>query len=288
MRTPARTATLLLFLALFLALPASLARAQGDTGFLRGEGRVDAALSYTRDYYDEFWVGDMKVSDPGVGEVDRETGSLYVAYGLTNDLDLVMNASYVEAETDGTIAFEDQDDLQDLYLGAKWRAYATGIGTGMFSALLAPSVKLPMTDYEDNDVTAIGDGQVDLRFRGILHYQWSAFFGSLESGYDVRNGAPEDEVPLHITLGGTLADRVTLMPFYSLVRSQGGPDIGDPGFRFRAVEEESDRIGISAYARLTRGFGLSAMWRTTTDGMNTGEADTYSFGLVYGALVQGP
>ncbi|HEX6884701.1 MAG TPA: transporter [Planctomycetota bacterium] len=284
MRTPARTAALLLA----LALPTSLARAQGDTGFLRGEGRLDTVLSYTLDWYDEFWVGDMKVSDPGVGEVERETYTLYAAYGLTNDIDLVLNASYVEAETDGTVPFDDEDDLQDLYLGAKWRAWSTGIGTGMFSALLAPSVKIPMTDYEDNDVTAIGDGQVDLRFRGILHYQVSAFFGSLESGYDVRNGAPEDEVPLNITVGGTIADRVTLMPFYSLVRSEGGPDIGDPGFRFRAVEEEYDRIGISVYARIAQGFGLSAMWRTTTDGMNTGEAETISVGLVYGAQLQGP
>lgn len=284
MRTPARTAAFLLA----LALPASLARAQGDTGFLRGEGRLDSALSYTLDWYDEFWVGDMKVSDPGVGEVERETFSLYAAYGLTNDIDLVLNANYVEAESDGTVPFDDEEDLQDLYLGAKWRAYSAAIGTGMFSALLAPSVKLPMTDYEDNNVTAIGDGQVDLRFRGILHYQWSAFFGSLESGYDVRNGAPEDEVPLNLTLGGTIADRVTLMPFYSLVRSDGGPDIGDPGFTFRAVQEEYDRIGISAYARLGQGLGLSAMWRTTTDGMNTGEAETISVGLVYGAQLQGP
>ena len=276
MRSAARITTL----SAFLLASATLAHAQGDTGFLRGQGHYDVALSYTLDYYDEFWVGETSMSPPEVGEVERQTGSLYVAYGVTDDVDLVANANYVEAKTDGTVNFEDEDDLQDLYLGAKWRAWSRGIGTGMFSALLAPSVKLPMTDYEDNDVTAIGDGQVDLRFRGILHYQWNAFFGSLESGYDVRNGAPHDEWPLNVTLGGTFAERFTVMPFYSLVRSEGGPDIG--GGPFRAVEEEFDRIGISAYARLSPNFGLTGMWRTTTDGKNTGEADTIGFGLVYG------
>jgi hypothetical protein len=260
---------------------ASLASAQGDTGFLRGAGRCDTALSYTLDYYDEFWVGDTKVSDPNVGEIERATYSLYAAYGVSDDLDVVLNANYVSAESDGMGGFDDEDDLQDLYLGAKWRAFQAGSAV-RFSALLAPSIKLPMTDYEDNDVTAIGDGQVDLRFRGILHVEWNALFGSIESGYDVRNGAPEDEVPLHVTLGGTIADIVTVTPFYSLVRSDGGPDIGDPGFTFRAVQEEYDRAGVSAFVRITPNFGLTGMWRTTTDGMNTGEADAYSFGLVFG------
>ena len=276
MRTPARTALLLLF----LSAPLSLARAQGDNGFLRGKGHYDVAYSYTLDYYDEFWVGDTSVSDPAVGEVERETYSLYGAYGLSEDIDLVLNANYVSAETDGTAPFDDQDDLQDLYLGAKWRAWSSSRGS--FSALLAPSIKVPMTDYEDNDVTAIGDGQVDLRFRGILHYQWKALFGAFETGYDRRNGAPEDEVPLNLTLGGTILERVTVTPFYSLVRSKGGPDIGEPGFAFREVQEEYDRFGVGAYARITHGLGLSAMWRTTTDGKNTGEADTISVGLVYG------
>jgi len=275
--------TSFLYLATPLALAAGLA-AQGDTGFLRGKGHYDVALSYTLDYYDHFWVGDMKVEDPGVGEVERATYSLYGAYGLTDDLDLVLNANYVSAESDGMAGFPDESDLQDLYLGAKWRAWETGAGPGRFSAFLAPSIKLPMSDYEDNNVTAIGDGQIDLRFRGILHYQVGGFWGSLESGYDRRNGAPDNEIPVHLTLGATVAERFTIMPYYSMVNSQGGIDISDvPTLGgFPATEEDYTRLGLQVYARLNAGFGLSAGWRTTTDGKNTGEADAYTFGLVYG------
>lgn len=262
---------------------ASLASAQGDTGFLRGQGRTDVAVSYTLDSYDEFWVGDTKVADPNVGEVERTTYSLYAAHGLTNDLDLVLNASYVEATADGAANFPDEDDLQDLMLGAKWRAWQRGAGPGAFTLFLAPGIKLPMSDYEDNNVTAIGDGQVDLRFRGIAHYQAGGFWASLETGYDLRNGAPDDEIPLHLTLGAS-AGPVTIMPFYSQISSQGGIDISDvPALGgFPETEEEYQRFGLRAYGKLNERFGLTAGWLTTSDGKNTGDVEAYTIGLVFG------
>ena len=82
----------------FLLAAAPFAAAQGETGFLRGQGRSDVVLSYTLDWYDEFWVGDDKVEDPGVGEVERASYTLYAAYGLDAETDLFLSASYVEAE----------------------------------------------------------------------------------------------------------------------------------------------------------------------------------------------
>jgi hypothetical protein len=270
-----------------LALPAllvlaALASAQGDNGFTRGQGNTDVALSYTLDWYDEFWVGSDKVSDPGVGEIERTTYTLWAAHGLSEDLDLVASASYVEASSDGMAGFDDEEDLQDLVLGAKWRAYQRGAGPGTLGLLVTPAIKLPMTDYEDNAVTAIGDGQVDLRFRGVVHYQIGTFWGALESGYDRRNGAPDDEIPINLTLGGNLGP-VTIMPYYSQVISQGGIDIDEvpAAGRFPATEEEYQRYGISAYARLGDTFGLTAGYRTTSDGKNTGDVDAYTIGLVF-------
>jgi hypothetical protein len=276
-----------------LALPAlitfaALGSAQGDNGFTRGQGNTDLALSYTLDWYDEFWVGSQKVSPADVGEIERTTYNLWAAHGLSEDLDLVASASYVEATSDGvqaglgTPGFDDEEDLQDLVLGAKWRAHQGGIGPGTLGLLVAPAIKVPMTDYEENAVTAIGDGQVDLRFRGIVHYQIGTFWGALESGYDRRNGAPDDEIPINLTLGGNLGP-VTIMPYYSQIISQGGIDIDEvpAAGRFPATEEEYQRYGISAYARLGDTFGLTAGYRTTSDGKNTGDVDAYTIGLVF-------
>lgn len=254
-----------------------------DTGFVRGQGRTDFALSYNVDTYDEFWVGDTKVADPGVGEVERITYNFYVAHGLTNDLDLVFNAAYADVSSDGAANFDDESDLQDMVIGAKWRAYRRGAGPGELSLFLTPAVKVPMSEYENNAVTAIGDGQVDLRLRGIAHYQVGAFWASLETGFDRRNGAPEDEYPLNVTLGAS-AGPVTIMPFYSGVSSQGGIDISDVGTLggFPSTEEEYERWGLRAYGRVNDTFGVTAGWLTTSDGKNTGDVEAFSLGVVFG------
>lgn len=257
---------------------ASSALAQGDNGFLRGQGKSDVVLSFTQDEYDEFWLGDDEVDAPGDG-VTRRTTTLYAAFGLRDDLDVVVSASNVEASVEDD-SFEEQDDPQDAYVGAKWRFWTDaeeGRNDG-FSLLFAPSVKLPLTDYEDDDVTAIGDGQVDLRGRVIAHYQHeSGVFAALETGYDRRNGAPSDEIPVNVSVGATYGP-FTLSPFYSRVFSDGGPDIG--GGSFPSVQEEFERVGVSFYARLGTGFGLTGLWRTTTDGKNTGDVDSVSLGVV--------
>jgi hypothetical protein len=265
--------------ALFLSFSCALAAAQGDTGFLRGEGKLDLALSYTEDQYDEFWVGNSKMSAPPVGEVTREAFTLYAAYGLTDELDLVGSASYVMTESDGTGGFSDEDDLQDAVLGVKWRLWRTIAGANEFSILLAPAVKTPMSSYEDNEVTALGDGQTDLRGRVIGHYQHTGgFYASLETGYDWRDKEPDNEIPVNVTLGYTFLGRFTLSPFYSRVDSQGGPDIGMGSFP--EVEEDYTRYGVGGYLRVTDGFGVTGMWRTTDDGKNTGDADSFSAGIV--------
>jgi len=277
-RTLALAARSASFAAIGLAL-AGEAIGQGETGFLRGEGRLDAVLSYTLDTYDRFWVGTTKVDDPSVGRIRRAAYNVYAAYGVASCLDVGANLSYVSASSTGI--FEREDDLQDLELKLKWKGLATRLGPGEASVLLSPGVKFPVSNYEDNAPTAIGDGQTDYRGRAILHYQLDqGAFLSLETGYDRRAGVPKDETPWNLTVGGTFFGFLTLSPFYSIVRSYGGPDIGDPGFSFPAVQEEYERAGVSTYVRLGSNLGLVGLWRTTLDGRNTGDADAFAFGTV--------
>ena len=265
-----------------LALLAPTLHGQGETGFLRGEGNLDLAITYTHDTYDKFWVGTDKVAMPGVGEVDRTGYGLYAAYGLTDDLDLVLSSAYVEAESDGIAGAPDEHDLQDVVLAAKWRVARARQSWGEAWLALAPGLKLPGSDYENNAITAIGDGQIDWRGRLIGHLQTNdGWFASLETGYDRRNGAPRDELPFHLTVGGTIAERFTVAPFFSHVESLGGTDIGPPGTNdFPTNEEDFTRVGVSCYARVSARFGLTASWRTTLDGRNTGDVEGFSMGVV--------
>jgi hypothetical protein len=268
---------------LSLAIPialSSVAFAQGDTGFLRGDGRFNLAASYGIDSYEKFWIGTDKVRDPGVGDVDRESVNLYGAYGLTDDLDVQANASYVRSEADGSADLDTEDDFQDAAVGVKWRFLDRRLGPGGFSVLAAPAVKFPLSDYENNSPVAIGDGQWDYRARGIAHYQFDfGLWVSVESGYDVRSSRPDDEFPLAVTVGYTFFERVTLSPFYTLVDSLGGYDIGEGPFP--GTEEDYERIGIGAYVRITDWFGVTGSYKTTLDGKNTGDVDGFTIGTVF-------
>jgi hypothetical protein len=234
------------------------------------------------DLYDEFWLGSTKVADPNVGEITREAVNLHVAHGLRSDLDLVISASWVDVENDGFADFDDETKLQDAVVGVKWRVGpAQRLGFGEFSFLLAPSVKVPMSHYESNLPTALGDGQIDYRVRGIAHYRFDpGWFVSVESGFDYRTEAPGNEIPLNVTLGVPLTQYLTVMPFWSQVSSDGDYDIGQGDFP--GVEEEWERYGLSLYARIDERFGISAGWKQTADGKNTGDIDGgYWLGLVW-------
>lgn len=271
-----------LCLAAAAASLAGVAHAQGDTGHLRGLGRTDVSFSYSMDLYDEFWVGSTKVSDPTVGEVTREAVNLHVAHGVRDDLDLVFSASWADAENDGTSDFDDKSAWQDAVAGVKWRVGPSmRLGYGECSFLLAPSLKVPLSHYETNTPTALGDGQLDWRARGIAHYRLdSGFFLSVESGFDYRTEAPANEIPLNVTLGIPVAAGITVMPFWSQVSSDGGHDIGQGDYP--GLEEEWERIGVAVYARLDERFALSTGWKQTVDGRNTGDVDgAYWLGLVW-------
>jgi hypothetical protein len=267
-----------------LAAAASRADAQGDNGFLRGTGHADVALTYSYDTYREFWVGSHKVEDPGVGRITRQSGNLWAAYGIDARTDVVVSAAYVEASSDGiSNPFNGTEKaLQDATIGFKYRLNEWQLGPGGLSLAFAPAVKIPMTNYENNALTAIGDGQIDYRFRGIVQYTMNnGMWLAVESGYDYRTDEPPNELPFNVTAGVTLFNRFTIMPFYSLVRSYGHKDINFPAEPFPGVQEEFTRWGVSGYIRIDERWGITLGYKDTITGMNTGDVVGYWAGVVF-------
>lgn len=276
--------------------------AQGETGFTRGRGKLDVVLSYGEDVFPEQFLGGSGDPDDVLNfEVGRDTTNLYAAYGLTDDLDLILSASYVSARflrfndpspIPGSF-FTPEENWQDLVLAAKWRFYERPLGRGRFSLLASPGIKVPLSDYLDDGFISLGAGQVDLRARVIAHWQEDRgrFWGSLETGYDHRNGEPPDEIPVSLTLGVNVANAVTLMPFYARIEgldddfTETGGFTGGDGFT---------RWGVNAYGEVYRrgasALGLSASYRISDDGRAGGDIDGWSFGVVWrhDALAAGP
>jgi hypothetical protein len=266
------------------SLPALLALAAAGTGtslpaldlngFLPGRGQGDVALSYTTEGYDEFWVGETKVSDPGVGEVEIKSFSLWLQWGLTDNLAVVANLPHVDAGSDGLGGFEDSG-LQDLTALLKFRFLASG----PHSLTGAAGVRAAAQNYEANLPVDLGDNTTDALLRLVYQFQAGNFYVSQQVGYDVRGDDAPDGFPLYTELGFT-AGRVTYGGYYSRLIADGGTDIGDPGFTFPSNQEEYSRAGFKVYGRITERFGFSAAYFLTLDGRNTGDSDGFSVGAV--------
>lgn len=267
-----------LLMAAVLALAGGVAAGAVDlNGFQPQAGAGDVALSYSFESYDEFWVGDQKVSDPGVGETEIQSLSLWAQYGLTDRLALLVNLPYIDADSDGLGGFG-ESGLQDLTVLAKYRFASIG-SSARHSFTGAVGGRTPASSYEDNLPVDIGDGTSDLLLRLVYQVEAGSFYFSQQVGYDSRGGEAPDGYPLYSELGTTLG-RVTLTACYLRYVADGGSDIGDPGFTFPGNQDETSRIGGKVYARLTDVVGVSALAFSTLDGRNSGDTTGYALGAV--------
>lgn len=262
--------------ALAVLLAGSPATAFELNGFLPAAGEGNVALSFTSEGYDHFWVGETKVSDPGVGEVEIRSESLWFNYGVTDRLAVVGSLAYVGADSDGLAGFG-EGDFQDASLLLQARILEGG-GKARHALVAAAGVRTPLTSYSDNLPVDVGDGTTDALLRVVYQLRVQGFYFAQQVGYDLRGGDAPDGVPLFTELGYSFG-RFTVNGFYSQLIADGGTDIGDAGFTFPSNQEEYQRLGLKLYGRWSDRVGLSATAFDTLDGRNSGESRGLSAGL---------
>jgi hypothetical protein len=267
------------FAGLLLAA-ATPAAALDLNGFMPEAGHGDVALSFATEGYDEFWVGETKVSDPGVGEVETTSITLWAQFGFTDNFALVANLPYVDTDSDGLGGFEDSG-LQDVAALAKFRFAQIESSSGLrHSFIAAAGGSTPASDYEANLPVDLGDGTTDFQARFVYQLESEGFYFSQQVGYDVRGDDAPDGFPLLTELGYTFG-RVTInAAFYNYI-ADGGTDIGDPGFTFPSNQDETQRLGAKIFARFSDAFGAAAGYFTTLDGRNSGNASGFSLSGVF-------
>jgi hypothetical protein len=270
----------LLISSAIVVLVPEVASATELTGFLQPSGQGALSITHTFESYDEFWMGDTKVSDPGVGRVETGSLSLWLEWGLHERVTLVGSLAYVDASSDGAGGFG-ESGLQDRAVLAKISIAELAAGNLHHRLLAALGVRSPASGYEDNIPVDIGDGSTDGLFRLLYLLQASPFYFSQQAGFDVRGEDAPDGIPLYSEVGVTERG-LTASGFYSGYLADGGTDIGDPGFTFPSNGDEFHRIGGKLYYRLTDSFGLSAAYFHTLDGRNAGESKGFSSGITIG------
>lgn len=267
--------------ALLLAAFTLPAVASDLNGFMPQAGEATFALSYTVEGYDEFYMGDNLVSAPaGLGEVETMSLTAWFRYGITDDFAVSINAPYVDTEGDGLAGFEDSGLGDVTVLGYLRLAEWGGDGAARHSLTGAGGMRFE-TGYEGNAPVSLGDASNDMLFRIVYQVEAGNLYFSQQIGYDWRGGEVPNVLPLHTELGYTFG-RTTVNAFYTNYNSDGGTDIGDPGFTFPSNQEDFERAGAKVYFRLGDTLGLTASAYTTLDGRNTGDSTGLSVGGVVG------
>lgn len=277
---PASARARISFAALLMAFCCLPAMALDMDGFMPEKGHGSAALTYNVESYDEFWVGKTKVSEPMLGEIENRSTSLWLTWGLSDDLALVLSAAQVSSEADGPAAL-DESGLQDLALLVKWRFWQGWQGDAHHSLVAGAGVRTPLSDYLANGPVSIGDGTTDALVRLTYQLEVRSFFFSQQVGVDLRGGEAPNGFPL-LTQAGVNLGRVTLSAGYYRYVANDGTDIGQAGFTFPSNRDETERLSAKVLFRVNERWGVQAGAFNTLDGRNSGDADGLFAGLTFG------
>jgi hypothetical protein len=250
------------------------AAAQNLNGFMPEAGHGDLAISYTGESYDEFWVGETEMPVPNGGEVETKSLTAWFQWGFTDALALVVDAAYVDASSDG-FGLSDSG-LQDGSALLKCRFLASG----PHSLVAGLGVRTALSDYEANLPVDLGDNTTDMLVRLVYQAQVGSFYFSQQVGYDVRSDDAPDGFPFYTELGYTFGRSTATLFYYELI-ADGGTDIGDLGFTFPSNQDETSRIGLKVYSRVTDRFGFAVSGFDTLDGRNSGDTTGFSGSLVF-------
>jgi hypothetical protein len=265
-------------IAVCLCAPAT--HAADVNGFMPGQGRGHVAVGYTSESYDRFWRGPEKVPTPGVlGEIETTSSSVWLNWGFTDRLALVVDAAYVDVDSDGTGGFSDAGP-QNLSVLLAYRLWQQSSGSRSHSLVVAAGVSTPLESYVANAPVARGDETTDGLLRLAYLFRSGRFYWSQQVGFDIRSDEAPDGVPL-VSEFGWKSGRWTWIGWLSQYSADGGTDIGQSGFTFPSNDEDVQRLGAKAIVDVDSGWSAFVGGFTTTDGRNTGDATGWSVGLIH-------
>ncbi len=165
---------------LFALVTIPFANAQVD-GFNKGKGNMDLVGSLSYDQGLAYYLAE------GTASLSRYRAavSLFVARGLTDDLDVQLSVPFIVSNG--------SSGLQDGQLFVKWLPLKAPVGSGKISFGAALGASVPLMDYETEGLGAIGQQATSLIPMGVLQYTaGSGYFTSVVGGQFVTEGPTPD------------------------------------------------------------------------------------------------
>lgn len=264
-------------------------------GFMQGKGKGAVVISETRESYKKAYIGALLVDDvPVFHSVLLNSITLFATYGITDDLDVVINLPYIQSKGSGNrdilevLEFQNyRRGVQDLGLYFKYNVYETELNGSRINLISAIGIQHPMGAYRVDDglqsILAIGNRATKISIRAIGNYlHQSGLFASVSIGYSENSGVVPSAF-LSELKAGFASKEIFAEIYLDSQNSYDGTDILGLDFDggFPATKVNYSRLGMSLFRPIGSGFGFSFGVRTLIEGRNIGKATGYSLGLGY-------
>lgn len=259
-------------------------------------------LIFSYSSWEEYWEGTLKRSNENLGKVSTRSLMYGANYGITDDLNVMISASYVKTKASaGTLS--GLDGIQDATLSVKWRAINKKIGDkSRVKAFVVGSLSTPLTDYvADFLPLSIGLGSTNLSGRVMLDYQYKKLSVTAWATYVLRSNIKIDRTAYYDTelrltnevkmpnaanyqlragyRGKYLLAEGTLTNWTTI----GGFDITRNNMPFPSNRMNATSAGVSIKYTIPSFVNLSVLASAnyTLAGRNMGQATSFGGGIFY-------
>jgi hypothetical protein len=288
--------------ALLLFLQPQTLKAQTDEdAIMMNKNNFCVGGTYSYSSWDHYWEGKFKRNNQNLGTVKTQMTGLMGTYGITNKLNVLVNAPYVWTNASaGTL--HGQHGIQDLSAWIKWMPIEQKIGKGVLSVYTLAGGSVPLTNYiADFLPLSIGLHSRTGSGRLMLDYQLGNFFATASGTYTWRSDITIDRnsyytTSLHLTNNvdmpnllsfnfrtGYRSDRWILEAVLSNMTTQGGFDIRKNDMPFPSNKMDATMVGAHFKYNFTMvdGLSLTGGGNYTVAGRNVGQSKAFDIGVFY-------
>ncbi|HEX5113004.1 MAG TPA: transporter [Saprospiraceae bacterium] len=302
----------LLFILLFSLPFAFISRVSAQTptdGIMMSKGEICFGFNYVNESWDEYWEGTLLRSNGNIGTFTRTTWLPMVAYGITDKINLLVQAPYVSTEASGGQLLG-SDGFSDFGAYLKFQAFHLDLGPGKLAFNPGVGFSLPMSNYlEDYQPFSLGLGCPGGVFRANLQYKLNmGLYVRGTYAYELR-GTSTIERSFYYDTHGNYSDKVDIPNAFNYTATigawlfnnslnvdvtydgqttDGGFDIRRQDMPFPSNKMNFSRIGVFAhyyFNNLLPGLGVLGGVNQVQEGRNVGKAMGYYFGLTYQFLI---
>jgi hypothetical protein len=253
--------------------------AQGPVdGFMKKKKEFSLGMSFTREKASQLYSG------PNLGSGGRTTRALsfFGIYGITDKINVQVGIPYLDVNKGAQKGFQDGS----IYL--KYNVMTKKNKFGELRAMLAAGYSDPLSQYETNNSSSIGQMALAGDGRLVLHQSFkSNIFATLQGGYLFKSDPTPNAVASSLKIG--YAGNIYVDVYYEIIHAIGGTDYrGDGELRptadrggFKGLGFGYQKIGGTVYYGLIDHLGVFGGVSYILDGRNAFKNTGLNIGFVF-------